>query len=56
MAKRPVKIFKEYYEAVMYSFMNDISRKKVEKANTGRKYYDWFIVLKNGEPYREKVK
>jgi hypothetical protein len=55
MAKKKLKVFEEYYEAVLYCVLNNISYNTISKyhtrLNTSR---DWFViqhnkkVLKNG--------
>ncbi len=50
MAKKQLKIFEEYYEAVVYCVNNGINYKRVEKhssrAGTSK---NWFVHLSNGK-------
>ena len=50
MAKKQLKIFEDYCDAIIYCFNNDIKFKKVEKHNsrTGTSK-NWFVHLNNGK-------
>ena len=50
MAKKKLKIFDEYYEAVMYCVNNGLEYKRVCKAESrARTSKDWFVYLANGK-------
>lgn len=50
MAKKKLKIFDEYYEAVMYCINNGLEYKRVCKAESrAGTSKDWFVYLANGK-------
>jgi hypothetical protein len=48
MPKKKIKVFNEYYEAILYCILHNVEYKRISKhhtrLNTSR---DWFVVQRN---------
>ena len=54
-SKKQLKVFKHYYEAIVYCVNNDLKYKEVVKhPSRPNTMYNWYVILKNKKPLTQK--